>query len=75
MSCLHCGRRGLRDLLAETHARRQSIRAAGRASEQLIRTMSRIQNSHQDFPQALILYSRFVTFEPTYGRSAEVREV
>lgn len=66
---------GLRELTSELQ---RSDKAGAPPIERisgLIRDMFRLQNSHQDFLKALILDSRFVSYEPGDRREQELRQV
>jgi TetR/AcrR family fatty acid metabolism transcriptional regulator len=66
---------GLRVLTSELQRSDKVSAAPIERISGLIRDMFRLQNSHQDFLKALILDSRFVSYEPGDRRERELREV
>lgn len=66
---------GIRDLTAElARGDNTSLPPIERLAS-LIRSMFKIQKSHEDFFKALILDSRFVSYEPGDRRGEELRKV
>jgi AcrR family transcriptional regulator len=66
---------GIRDLNRELTASDDPAAPGIQRVANLIRTMFRIQREHEDFFKALILDSRFVSFEPDDRRGEELRKV
>lgn len=66
---------GIRDLNKELAAGDDSAAPGIQRVANLIRAMFRIQRSHEDFFKALILDSRFVSFEAGDRREEELRKV
>ncbi len=66
---------GIRDLNRELVAGDDPTAPGIKRVARLIREMFRIQRSHEDFFKALILDSRFVSFEPGDRREEELRKV
>ena len=66
---------GIRDLTAEIAKVDDHARPAIERLSTLIRSMFKVQKDHQDFFKALILDSRFVSYEPGDRRGEELRQV
>ena len=66
---------GIRDLALELAGGDDATRPPMERLASLIRSMFKIQKSHEDFFKALILDSRFVSYEPGDRRGEELRKV
>lgn len=66
---------GIRDLTADLMRGDDTSRPPIERLTSLIRDMFKIQKSHEDFFKALILDSRFVSYEPGDRRGEELRNV
>ena len=66
---------GIRDLTLELARGDDATRPPMERLASLIRSMFKIQKSHEDFFKALILDSRFVSYEPGDRRGEELRKV
>jgi TetR/AcrR family transcriptional regulator, acrAB operon repressor len=66
---------GIRDLTAELARLDDVTRPPIERLAMLIRNMFKVQKTHQDFFKALILDSRFVSYEPGDRRGEELRKV
>ncbi len=66
---------GIRDLTRELIRRDDASRQPIERIASLIRSMFTTQKSHEDFFKALILDSRFVSYEPCDRRGEELRKV
>ena len=66
---------GIRDLTVELTRLDDLTRPPIERLANLIRSMFKVQKDHQDFFKALILDSRFVSYEPGDRRGEELRQV
>lgn len=66
---------GIRDLSVELARSDDAARPPIERLTTLIRSMVKVQKSHEDFFKALILDSRFVSYEPGDRRGEELRKV
>lgn len=66
---------GIRDLTGELARSDDATRPPIDRLANLIRSMFKIQKSHEDFFKALILDARFVSYEPDDSRGEELRKV
>src|SRR5208283_6022846 len=66
---------GIRDLTRELTGTDDPTRPPIERLASLIRSMFKTQRSHEDFFKALILDSRFVSYEPGDRRGEELRRV
>ncbi len=66
---------GIRDLTLELARSDDTAKQPIERLTHLIRSMVKVQKSHEDFFKALILDSRFVSYEPGDKRGEELRKV